>query len=159
MACVRTLLELGADASHTNVKGGPQAVHRAAASGFRVLSLPSLRVDPAPLGPAESAVYFQVAYSNAFDCRQHCCSRASPTAWCRRQCGQQCRVSPSVGCRCLSSPAALYHTTHHLCNSAHHRIRQCDIPQETGIEVNLHPDLQARGRKRWPHILSAMVQM
>ena len=38
MACVRTLLELGADASHTNVKGGPQPMHRAAASGLHVLS-------------------------------------------------------------------------------------------------------------------------
>ena len=33
MACVRSLLELGADASPTNVKDGPQPVHRAAASG------------------------------------------------------------------------------------------------------------------------------
>ena len=33
LACVKTLLELGADAAHPNSKGGPQAVHRAAASG------------------------------------------------------------------------------------------------------------------------------
>ncbi len=44
MACVRTLLELGADASHANVKGGPQPVHRAAASGLPLLSFVLLRV-------------------------------------------------------------------------------------------------------------------
>lgn len=91
------------------------------------------------------------------DCRQQCCSRAAPTAWRRCQCGQQCRVSPSVGCRCPSSPVAPYHTTDHLRNSIYHCI--CYDIWRQALKSTLPPDLQGRGRKRWPLISSATVRM